>query len=266
VGVTAVSLLDGIIPDPWLATSATIPAGRCGPPGMANGGWVCGTVAGHLGDGPVEVTLRAPTPLETPLDMRAADDDATLSLGDRLLVSARRSPGEVQPPAPVSWEEARAAEARYVGHHTHPFPDCFVCGTARAPGDGLRIFSGPVAGATPDGPTGPASGAPGRVAAVFTPGPQHAGPHGRLTAAAVWAALDCPTAWANMGAGDVLLLGRLRAEIRGELRPGRSYLVVAESCGVEGRKAYARAGLYDGDAGRLLAASEATWLRMADGV
>ncbi|MBN2622164.1 MAG: hypothetical protein JXA83_02290, partial [Acidimicrobiales bacterium] len=81
-----------IIADPWLASTVTVPADRNGPPGIANGGWVSGLVAGHLGAGPVAVTLRAPTPLDTPLDLRAADDDATLSVGDDLLVTARRSP------------------------------------------------------------------------------------------------------------------------------------------------------------------------------
>jgi hypothetical protein len=241
---------DRIIPDPWLATTVTIPAERCGPPGMANGGWVSGSVAGHLGAGPIEVTLRAPTPLDTPLDLRAADDLATLSAGDQLLVSARRSRGTLRAPAPVDWAAARAAEAGFVGHHDHPFPGCFVCGTERAAGDGLRIFPGPL------------PGSPGRAAAVFTPAEAHAGRHGRLPVAAVWAALDCPTAWVNMAPGAVALLGRLRAEVRGELHPGRSYQVVAETAGREGRKAYGRAGIYGRD-GRLLAASEATWISVA---
>jgi hypothetical protein len=156
----------------------------------------------------------------------------------------------VRAPAPVDWPAATAAEAGFAGHHDHPFPGCFVCGTERATGDGLRIFPGPL------------PGAPRRAAAVFTPGEAHAGPHGRLPAAAVWAALDCPTAWVNMAPGAVALLGRLRAEVRGDLRPGRSYQVVAESAGQEGRKAYGRAGIYDPD-GRLLAASEATWISIA---
>ena len=28
--------------------------------------------------------------------------------------------------------------------HEHPLPTCFVCGPARAKGDGLRIFAGPL--------------------------------------------------------------------------------------------------------------------------
>jgi hypothetical protein len=43
-----------------------VPERFCGPPGMANGGWISGLAASFLtGTGPVEVTLRAPTPLET---------------------------------------------------------------------------------------------------------------------------------------------------------------------------------------------------------
>ncbi|HKY66971.1 MAG TPA: hypothetical protein VJM49_11395, partial [Acidimicrobiales bacterium] len=72
---------DGVIADPWFAATVTVPAARCGPPGMANGGWTCGTLAGHLPGGTVEVTLRAPTPLDEPLEVRAADDRATLSAG-----------------------------------------------------------------------------------------------------------------------------------------------------------------------------------------
>lgn len=231
--------------------TVAIPATRCGPPGVANGGWVSGVVAEPLGDGPVEVTLHAPTPLETGLDLRMSGDGATLSRDGQVLVTAQRSPGTVHAPAPLAWSDAWDAEADFAGHRSHPFPGCFACGTDRKVGDGLRIFPGPVAGE------------PGRVAGVFTPGPAHAGPDGRLPSAAVWAALDCPTAWVNMDEGDAFLLGRLRAEIRGVLWVGRSYVVVAESDGTEGRKAFGRAALYD-RGGRLLAASEATWIRVRD--
>lgn len=235
------------ISDPWLAASVSVPADRCGPPGMANGGWVAGTVAAHLGPGAVQVDLRAPTPLEKPLDLRAADDRATLSLDERVLVDAMRTPGAVRAPAPVDWPAGEAATAAFAGHHDHPFPGCFVCGTARAAGDGLRIFPGPVPGVE------------GLVAAVFTPHPAHAGPSGRLPGPAVWAALDCPTAWAHLASGEVPLLARLRAEVRGPVHAGRPYLVVAEVMGRDGRKAYGRAGIYD-TVGHLLAASEALWI------
>jgi hypothetical protein len=244
---------DPVIPEPWLTTTFTVPAARCGPPGTANGGWVSGALAGHLGSGPAVVTLHRPTPLDVPLEVRAADDDATLSHDGRVLAHARRSPLGVRAPAPVAWDIAVGAERHFAGHHDHPFPGCFVCGTDRAPGDGLRIFPGPLAD------TG------GRVAAVFTPGPAHAGPRGDLPRAAVWAALDCPTAWVNMAPGEVMLLGRLQVEVHGDLVAGTPYVVVAESDGRDGRKSYGRAGIYHRD-GSLLAASRATWItpRAAD--
>jgi hypothetical protein len=217
----------GPITDPWLAASVKVPATRGGPPGMANGGWVCGTLAAHLGRGPVEVTLHAPTPLDTPLAVGAADDEATLSHDGRLLASAVRSTVPVRPVAPVAWADAVAAAAAFPGHHDHPFPGCFVCGTERAEGDGLRLFPGPVASA------------PGRFAAVLAPQPAHAGEDGRLSPAA--------------------LLGRLRADVRGPLRVGETYVVVAESAGRDGRKAFGRASVYRPD-GRLMAASQAVWI------
>jgi hypothetical protein len=60
------------------------------------------------------------------------------------------------------------------------FPDCFVCGTVRQPGDGLRIFPGPV---------------PGRRlwAAPWTPDSSVAGTDGRVRPEVAWAALDCPS-------------------------------------------------------------------------
>ena len=239
------------IADPWFAATVTVPAARCGPPGTANGGWACGTVAGHLPGGPVEVTLRAPTPLDAPLEVRAADDRATLSSGGRVVAEAVRSSAPVRPVEPVPWAVAATAARGFPGHHDHPFPGCFVCGTERAEGDGLRLFPGPVA----DGS--------GRCAALFTPRSGHAGPDGRLSPASVWAALDCPTGWVNASPGAVALLGRLRGEVRGALWADRTYLVVAEPTGRDGRKAFGRASVY-ADGGHLLAASEAVWIAPRD--
>jgi hypothetical protein len=230
------------------------PEDRCGPPGMVNGGWVSGSVAGHLAaaaTGPVEVTLRAPTPLGTPLDLDVRDDLAVLRDGERVLVEARPSPGQVQAPPPVAWAAARTAAERFPGHTEHPFPRCFVCGTERAAGDGLRVFPGPARGSS--------HGGPATVAALFTPAAAHAGAGGLLPAHAVWAALDCPTAWVNMRPGAVALLGRLRVQVHGRLHAGEHYQVVAQSAGLDGRKAYGRAAVYD-RGGQCIGASEATWI------
>lgn len=236
--------------DPWLSSSVTIPADRCGPPGMGNGGWVSGTVAPHLGRGPVEVTLHAPTPLDVPLGLRAADDDASLDDAGRVLVTARRVAATPAPPAAVTWDEAVVAGQAFAGHHEHPFPGCFACGTDRGEGHGLRLFAGPVAGP------------PGTVATAFTSHPAHTLDGRRLPPAGVWALLDCPGAWVDYGPGKVAVLGQLTAAVTGPVEVGRRYVVVARKIGVEGRRLRSRVAVHDVDAGRVVATGLAPWVRL----
>ena len=58
------------------------------------------------------------------------------------MAEARPRAGDdvIEWPLPVTLDEARAAEKRYVGHHHHAFPTCFTCGTGREEDDGLRIM------------------------------------------------------------------------------------------------------------------------------
>jgi hypothetical protein len=99
----------------------------CGPPGAANGGFASGSLAALLGGTvDVEVSLRRSVPLERPLGVRH-DGDTLLLEDDGWLLA-----------------EARAAAGRGPYYGDPLFPDCFVCGPARAPGDGLRIFPGRV--------------------------------------------------------------------------------------------------------------------------
>ena len=153
----------------------------CGPPGVANGGFGCGSLAALL-DGAAEVTLRRPLPLERALTVRRDGDGLALTEGDMLLAEARPSAIDVAlvVPADVTAEQARAAAgtARYYADPV--FPDCFVCGPTRGPADGLRIFPGPVPGTAV-------------YAAPWTPDPSVARPDGRVWPEVVWAALDCPS-------------------------------------------------------------------------
>ena len=55
--------------------SFTIERRFCGPPNSGNGGYVCGMLGKQI-DGPSEVMLRLPPPLETPLDIRMTADGA----------------------------------------------------------------------------------------------------------------------------------------------------------------------------------------------
>ena len=235
-----------------------VPARFCGPDGSGNGGWVCGAVSSHapllaVGAGTVEVTLRRPPPLDRELRI---DDDGSdrrgttgrrLLDGDDVVADAIVSRQPISPPDWVSPSTAEVATRGYLGHVHHPFPNCFVCGTARAPGDGLRLFPGPV------------DGLDLTVAAPFVAPGDLADHAGHLVAPVVWAALDCPTIWPYFGDGTVAVLGRMRAVLHRPVPVDTACVVVGRGEGVEGRKRFASAGLYS-EAGDLLAASTTTWL------
>lgn len=215
----------------------TIDARFNGPDGSANGGYTCGRIAALLG-GAAEVTLRSPPPLERPLSVKRGDFGLRVSDGETLVAEAAPGSVELELPAPPSWNEAQRAAERYPGFAEHAFPRCFVCGPEREPGDGLRVFAGPLGD--------------GRFAATWQP--SAVGPE------LVWAALDCPGAIA-VGFPDrgETLLGRFAVSI-GELPElGEPCVVLAWPLAEDGRKLYAATALF-GDDGRPLAKARATWI------
>src|SRR5829696_6462758 len=83
-----------------------------GPPGSGHGGYSAGC-AGVLVEAPaVEVTLRRPPPLETPLALARGDGAVALSDGDELVAEARAASLSVAGPPPVGVDEAAAASER----------------------------------------------------------------------------------------------------------------------------------------------------------
>ncbi|MFI6782779.1 hypothetical protein [Micromonospora sp. NPDC050276] len=205
-----------------------------GPPGSGNGGWSAGIFAAAAGGtAPVEVTLRRPPPLETELTF--VDGEVRDPAGE--LVAEVRPAGAIDVVVPpVDLAAAVAAAAHYPGLVEHPFPSCYVCGPQRA--DGLRIFPGRL----PDGRTA----APFRV-------PE------RVSAATVWAALDCPGGWAVLTPGRPYLLGRIAAVVAAVPSPGDECVVTGAMLRVDGRKALVHTSLYGPD-GALLGAARATWI------
>jgi len=153
-------------------------------------------------------------------------------------------------PPPASYEQAEQASAGYAGFHRHAFPTCFVCGPERAPGDGLRIFAGPLDGRE-------------AVAAPWIPSVDLADGYGIVRPEFLWAALDCPGAFAvGFGERDALLLGRLAAGIRAPVRSGERYVVLGWPLGEDGRKRYAGTALFT-DTGELCGLARATWIEPA---
>ena len=208
-----------------------------GPEGSGNGGYTCGLIAGMFGSA-VEVTLRRPPPLDRPLDVEREGERLLVRDGDALVAEAAPARVDVDVPESPSYEEAERAAERYPGFEEHAFPTCFVCGPEREPGDGLRIFAGPLGD--------------GRVASPWTPT--------EVSPELVWAALDCPGAIA-VGYPDrgETLLGRFAVEIDELPRVGERCVVVGWPLGEEGRKLYAGTALFDEDR-RQLASARATWI------
>jgi len=167
--------------------------------------------------------------------------------GDALVAEGRHADVELEAPAPVGFADARDAAARYPGFEEHAFPTCFVCGPEREPGDGLRIFASPVAGRDV-------------VAAPWIPAADVADDDGRVRHEVVWAALDCPGAFAVgfSGRGEIVL-GRLASRIDRAPMAGERCVVVGWPLGEKGRKLYAGTALFS-DRGELYAVARATWI------
>jgi hypothetical protein len=231
----------------------------CGPPNSGNGGYVCGRLAGHI-DGGAEITLRAPVPLDKRLEVVAIDDGAwELRDGATSIASGRPANVELTCVEKASFEQAREAELRTpLKPHEHPLPGCFVCGPARAPGDGLRIFAGPLVRRSDT--------ASAVLAATWTPDPALTAADGLVAHEYLWSALDCPTGYASSYHQDSgrfdrtpILLGRMAARIKARPRPQERCVISAWSTGQDGRKRQAEAAAH-GDDGRLLAVARATWI------
>ncbi len=221
----------------------------CGPPQSANGGYTCGRLAALLPPGPVEVTLRLPPPLDQAMRVETREDGSLALLdGKNLIAEARSSSLDMDIPAPPDMAETAAAVPRYAGFRHHVFPTCFVCGPQRRAGDGLRIFAGPVAGRE-------------MVAAPWTPAVSLADAQGQIRREYLWAALDCPGAFAVGDRENPLVLGRMTARIDAAVFPGQTYLVMGWLIEQAGRKATAGTALFAAD-GACCAVARAVWIEL----
>ena len=232
-----------------MAETVSIPGRFNGPMESGQGGYSAGVVAAFL-DGPAEITLRSPVPLDTELTV-ARENGALRVLDDEtLVVEARTVPDfHVDVPPPVSVEEAHRASAGYRGDAEGTFSRCFVCGLARE--DAFGVFAGAVEGRE-------------LVASPWTPPPWTAGPDGHVRPEFVWAALDCPTYFAVYP--DTLpmsVLARLTARVDAPARIDEEHVVVSWPLEVDGRKRHAGAALLSGD-GEALAVARALMIELRD--
>ena len=224
-----------------------------GPPNSGNGGYVCGMLARHI-PGAAEVALRAPPPLETELDVVEVEAGRwELRQGTATIAIGRSTKLDTNRLERATYDKAVEAEK-----HTpikSQLPMCFVCGSDRATGDGLRLFAGPLAR---------------QDAVVFavpwTPDPSLAAADGLVAPEFVWSALDCPTGFVCVfdretrgSNGLPILLGTLSVRIEGRPRPGERCVVTSWQTGSKGRRLIAEAALF-GEGENLLAFGRAVWI------
>lgn len=247
----------------------TIKAQFRGPPQSGNGGYVAGAVAGCLAppnptdsEQAVEVTLRAPIPLDQPMDVeRPAIDEVQIVLGETLIAQAQHTNLAMDIPTPPSYSTAlkeREQSPAFIeginplipnskGFH----PICFCCGTEVATDEGLHVYAAPIpqfAG----------------VAAAWRPDPIFGDAHGLLPEPVIWAALDCPGQFAYFATGiRTGLLGRMTGRVLKPVSAAQNMVITGWCIDIERSKHFAGTALFD-EAGELCAYSKQVWIGRQD--
>jgi hypothetical protein len=232
--------------------SISIPQRFNGPLESSNGGYSAGIFASQI-DGPAEVSLRSPIPLDTPLDpVRGEDGSVRILDGETLIAEVRSVPElDIDVPEPVGVEQAREASQRYKSPHEGLFSRCFVCGPARE--DSLGVFAGEVEGRD-------------LVATPWTPPVWTANEEGEVLPEFVWAVLDCPTYFAaHQGEGMPLsMLVKQTARVHAPIPAAEEHVVTAWPIEADGRKHHAGAAVVSAD-GDVLATCRAMLIEPRSG-
>lgn len=247
----------------------TIAAKFRGPPDSGNGGYVAGAIAERFPqrthtnpNSAIEVTLRAPTPLDQPLSLELVGEDALrMTFAERLIAEAQQTQLSLDIPPPPSFAAALAAQQQSpsfikginpliengLGFH----PICFCCGADVEPDKGLHVYAAPV-----DGFKG--------VAAAWRPHDALADDNGLLSEATLWAAMDCPGQFAFYADGiRTGMLGRMTGRVLQTVAADQNMVVIGWCIGVERSKHFAGTALFD-EAGVLCGYSKQVWIGRRD--
>ncbi len=223
-----------------------------GPVGRGNGGYIAGALAAFV-EGDAEVHILRGFPVATLLAIRRhADGSVSCHLDDQELGRARPLQLVLDIPPPPTLSAARAAGERFHFLHASDVRGCYVCSPRRAPGEGLRLFCGPLQ-----------EGGDNIVAGVWEPGPELLDARGQVAPVQVWAALDCPGGYAIAAlAPDVgiQLLGTCAASLKQPLRAGESYIVSSwQLAPPDGRKRFMGVAIH-AVTGELMACARQIWI------
>jgi hypothetical protein len=238
-----------------MESTVVIPRRFCGPRDSGHGGYSCGVTALALTDGPAEVVLRRPPPLDRPLRVERVDDSVALHDGDDVVSRARPASTTIETIAPASYDEAvRAAQAFDYDEYSaaHPFPSCFACGTGRAEGDGLGLCPAET------------ERADDAIVWPWAPAEDLADDSGRVGAAIVWAALDCPSGLAWIRHKDDIgpsVLAKMVTVVHRLPAPGERLVVGGWPIAQDGRRLRSGSVIWSDD-GDVLAACEALWIEL----
>ena len=198
-------------------------------------------------EGAVEVTLRAPPPLDHPMTLRRLEDGSVVLEDDGQPVAAARAAElDLQVPALPDVATVDEATKRYTGLTKHALPECFVCGTVRESPDGMRIFPGRLETDAP-------------AVAPWIPDESVCDDDGRVRAQVVWAALDCPGYFGVAQTGEFALLGRMTGRVDHRPRAGERCTAMGWAIERDGRKLHAGSALFDSE-GRLCGLSRQVWI------
>lgn len=247
----------------------SIPFRFRGPPASGNGGYVAGAIAEQFPraalrapDAAVEVTLRAPIPLDTPMRLSCSEENhLTLTLDEQLIAEAEPARLVIAAPEPPPFEEALAAREHspsftpgmnpLIPGGTGFHPVCACCGADVPEREGLRVFAAPVPGFH-------------GAAAAWHPHPALGDEDGLLPERLVWTALDCPGQFAWLATGiRTGMLGRMTARVYRPVPVDADYVVIGWPIEVERRKHFAGTALFD-TAGNLCALAHQTWIGRMD--
>lgn len=202
----------------------------------------------RLIDGPVTVELRAPPPLDTAIDVISTEAGFEARLGETLIMRVKPASLMGEVPEPLAPEIAIKGRDSFMTVEDHAFPECFVCGPLRKYGDGLCIFTARVEGY--DG-----------VHDIWIPHNDFAGTDGTVKPEILWAALDCPGAFACGNQENPMVLASISGEILTLPKAGIPLVVTGWSTFHDGRKHGAGSAIHSED-GTLIAHTEQLWIEL----
>lgn len=243
-----------------MTNTIVIPAKFRGPPNSGNGGYVGGAFAQLLGlpaDQAVEVTLRAPVPLDVPLQVdQSGLDQLTIRRDETLIAEVSVADFALNIPAPPSFDTALSLRdsalslmVREGGSARGMHPICFCCGADHE--QGLHVFAARLDES--------------QVVAAWETQPTWQDENGVIPVPYLWTALDCPGQIAYAVEGiRTGLLGRITARVTKPAIPGAGHVVTAWRERIEGKKHFAGSAIFD-QQGELVASALAVWIgRRAD--